>query len=417
MNEKRDMLIGMAPAEGVAQAFQIIRGHVLRSVLLILGVAIGVATLLAIFTIVSGLSGRIRSDIVSAARPYLYIARYTGMGGEDVDELLRRPQIMPECIDAVETLPGVDMVDYMINNGRATVLTYGDERTNLVQVAGASANFHRLYAIYLDIGRFFTWDEQAARRRVCVLGYGPAEKLFPNIDPVGKRLRVFGTDYEVVGTLESRRQVFGAFGDNFVVVPWTSFEKDFSRGDEDDRTMAVTVADGWTSEDLEPEIVGALRRVRGLAPGEDNDFAVVASETYGELVDKLTGGVALVLVVLSSIGLMVGGIGVMNIMLISVTERTREIGTRMAVGARRKDVLRQILIEAATLTGIGGLIGVVLGYLMAWLGTKVLAFPFAINPFVVVAAVLFSAGIGIAFGLYPANRAARMDPIEALGRE
>jgi putative ABC transport system permease protein len=160
-----------------------------------------------------------------------------------------------------------------------------------------------------------------------------------------------------------------------------------------------------------------LRRERRLRPSQANDFDVVASETYGEIVDKVTGGVALVLVVLSSIGLMVGGIGVMNIMLISVAERTREIGVRMAVGARRRDVLLQVLIEAGTLTGVGGVVGIGLGYLASWGMTNVLRFPFQISIPVTIGAALFSVAIGVFFGMYPANKAARMDPITALGRE
>ncbi len=406
----------MPLAEGFRQAVQIVTGHKMRSFLLILGVAIGVATLLAIYTIVSGLSGRIRDDIVSAARPYLYVARYDGLGG-DVEEKMRRPRIEPDCAEALEGVAGVADIDYMMSNNRNTVLTYGQERTNLVQVFGASAVFPSIYSFTLAQGRFFTWDEQAGRRRLCVLGDGPARTLFPAADPIGKKVRLFGVEYEIVGTMESRKHVLGQMGDNWVVVPWTAFEKDFSFGDRDDRSLAVTVAEGWTVDEVRPEVIGALRRARGLGPGEPNDFDVVASETYGELVDRLTQGVALVLVVLSSIGLMVGGIGVMNIMLISVTERTREIGVRMAVGARRGDVLRQVLIEASILTGIGGLIGVVLGYGLAWLGTRLLEFPFRLDPVVVVVAVMFSASIGIFFGLYPANRAARMDPIEALRHE
>jgi putative ABC transport system permease protein len=407
----------MHSSEGFAQAFATIRGHKLRSFLLILGVAIGVATLLAMFTIVTGLSGRIKHDIVQSAKPYLYVARYHGLGGEDMDEVLRRPQLMPECIEPMRQIEGVDGVDYMISSGRATVLTYGKERTNLVQVFGASADFHNLYSYVLGEGRFFTYAEQDARTRVCVLGAGPAETLFPNTDPIGKRLRLFGVDYQIVGVMESSRHIMGQMGDNWVVIPWPTYEKDFSNTDRDDRTMAVTVADGHDSDEVATDVTGVLRRIRGLRPGEENDFEVVASETYGELVGQVTQAVALVLVVMSSIGLMVGGIGVMNIMLISVTERTREIGVRMAVGARRQDVLRQILVESATLTGIGGIVGTTLGYLLAWGSTKVLAFPFGFNPLVAVAAVAFSASIGIFFGLYPANRAARMDPIEALRHE
>ncbi|HPF34400.1 ABC transporter permease [bacterium] len=407
----------MHAAEGVRQALHTIRGRKLRSGLLILGVAIGVATLLAITTIVGGLSGKIRNDIVSSAKPYLYVARFTGLGGEDMEAMLRRPQIMPECVEAAESLPGVAGVDYMVQMNDGTILNYGENRTNIVQVFGASDQFASLYSFSLGEGRFFTADDLAARRRVCVLGDGPRQTLFPKTDPVGKRLRIEGEEYEIVGAMASRRHVLGQMGDNFVVTPWTSYERDFLVREREDRAMAVTVRDGWSTDAVEADLVGALRKVRGLRPGQDDDFAIVASETYGELVDRITQGVALVLVVLSSIGLMVGGIGVMNIMLISVTERTREIGVRMAVGARRGDVLRQILVEAAVLTGLGGVVGVGLGYLGAWAATRLLEFPFAVRPLVVVVAVLFSCSIGVFFGLYPANRAARMDPVEALRKE
>ena len=404
--------------EGIKQALHTVRGNTMRSTLLILGVAIGVATLLAIFTIVQGLSDKIRDDIVSSNAPYLYVARFTGLGGEDIDKKLRRPQVMPECAEAAATVDGANLVDYMFENNDGTILHYENERTNIVQVFGSSETLPYMYSFQMANGRYFTAGERAARERVCVLGDGPAVTLFPNRDPIGKTLRLYGVAYEIVGTIESRRHVFGQMGDNFVAVPWTSFERDFSRGERfDNRTMAVTVEDGHETELVKEELRGVLRIVRKLKPGEPDDFDIVASETYGEMVDSLTGGIAIVLVVLSSIGLMVGGIGVMNIMLISVTERTKEIGLRMAVGSRRKDILRQILVEAALLTGIGGAVGVVLGYGFALLGTKLLHFPFVFNPVVAVVAVVFSAGSGIFFGVYPANRAAKMDPVEALRME
>jgi putative ABC transport system permease protein len=404
--------------EGIKQALHSVRSNRMRSLLLIIGVAIGVATLLSIYTIVQGLSEKIRSDIVSSNAPYLYVARYTGLGGEDIHKKLRRPQIMPECADAATTVEGANYVDYMFENNDGTILHYENERTNIVQIFGSSETLPWMYAFTMANGRYYTAGEVAARDRVCVLGDGPASTLFPNRDPIGKTLRLYGVAYEIIGTMESRRHVFGQMGDNFVAVPWTSFERDFSRGDNiDNRTMAVTVKDGYDSSQVSEELRGVLRIARKLKPGEPDDFDIVASETYGEMVDKLTGGVAIVLVVLSSIGLMVGGIGVMNIMLISVTERTKEIGLRMAVGARRSDVLRQILVESATLTAIGGAVGVVVGYGGAILGTKLLHFPFIFNPLIAVMAVMFSAGIGMFFGLYPANRAAKMDPVEALRME
>jgi len=217
--------------------------------------------------------------------------------------------------------------------------------------------------------------------------------------------------------MQERGHIIGSMGDNYVCTPWTTFEKDGLHQGREDRNIALAVAEGYDSDEVVSNVVGAMRRVRRLRPGQDNDFSVVTSETYGDLIDKVTGGIALVLVVLSSIGLLVGGIGVMNIMLISVAERTREIGVRMALGARRREVLQQVLIEAGVLTGVGGLVGIGMGNLASYGMTKVLRFPFEINPVVTIGAALFSISIGLFFGLYPANKAARMDPVTALGRE
>jgi putative ABC transport system permease protein len=408
---------GITVAEGVNQAFRTITGHRLRSLLLILGVAIGVTTLVAIFTIVTGLSGRIRDDIVSSSRPYIYIARFSGISGEDEAELLRRPQLLPDLVPVLKQTPGVGQVDYQISNGRGMVLKYEQEKTNFVQAFGSSENFPFMFSLKVAEGRYFTAAEVTARERVCVLGYGPAQDLFPHRDPIGRELRIYGRPYTIVGTMEKRGHIFGALGENYVCTPWTTFEKDALHVGLEDRNIAVSVLEGHETETVVSNITGAVRAARRLRPGQKNDFDVVASDTYGEIIDKVTGSIALVLVVLSSIGLLVGGIGVMNIMLISVTERTREIGLRMALGARRRDVLRQVLVEAGTLTGIGGLLGIGLGYLASWGTTHWLRFPFHVDPLATVGATLFSIAIGVFFGLYPANKAAKMDPVVALGRE
>jgi putative ABC transport system permease protein len=403
--------------EGVAQAFAVIRGHRMRSALLILGVAIGVATLLGMVTIVTGLSERIREDVMSSSRPFVRIMRYVGLGGEDIDEKLRRPQLEPELIPVVAGVEGVAMVNYFIQSHSGDVLHYGQERTNFVQVFGTGDKFPYIYSYDVGEGRFFSAQDVAARTRVCVLGYGPRKSLFPRLDPIGAILRVKGQPYQVIGVMEEQDSIFGSLGENFVVVPWSSFERDFLNEGMEDRGLTAVVADGYTSDEVIQNLTGALRQARRLRPGEPDDFEITSSETFVELIDKITGGIAMVLVVMASIGLMVGGIGVMNIMLISVTERTREIGIRMALGARRRDLLFQVLVEAGTLTGLGGVVGIGLGYLLSWGATKLLAFPFKFDPLVTLGATLFSIAIGVGFGLYPANRAARLDPIEALRTE
>lgn len=408
---------GIGLGEGVKQALRTIVAHRMRSLLLILGVAIGVTTLVAIFTIVTGLSGRIRDDVVSSSRPYIYLSRISGLGGEDEAELLRRPQILPRMIPALKATEGVGVVDYQISNGRGMVLKYEQEKTNFVQAFGSSENFPFLFSIKVDEGRYFSPAEVSARARVCVLGFGPAQDLFPQRDPIGRTLRIFGKPYTIVGTMQERGHIIGSMGENYVCMPWTTFEKDGLYTGVEDRNIAVAVAEGFDTDIVVSNIVGTARQVRHLRPGQKNNFDVVASDTYGEIIDKVTGSIALVLVVLSSIGLLVGGIGVMNIMLISVTERTKEIGLRMAIGARRQDILRQILIEAGTLTGIGGALGIALGYLASWGMTHLLRFPFAIDIWATIGAALFSISIGVFFGLYPANKAAKLDPVVALGRE
>ena len=409
--------VGVAFSDGLIQAWRTIVGHRMRSALLILGVSIGVTTLLAIYTIVTGLSGRIRDDVVSANQPYIYIARDSGVGGGDPAVKMRWPQMMPELIEPVRNTEGVDVVDYQVNNGSGTVLKYGEEKTNFVQVFGSSEAFPFIFSIPVGDGRYFTSDDVNTSNRVAVLGYGPSKDLFPQTDPIGKTLRIYGRPYLIVGVMAERKHIVGSMGDNYVCLPWTAFEKDGLHTGYEDRNIAVTVAAGYDTDEVMSNLTGTMRRERRLRPGQANDFEMVNSETYGELIDKVTGGIALVLVVLSSIGLLVGGIGVMNIMLISVAERTREIGVRMAVGARRHDVLLQVLVEAGTLTGIGGVLGIGLGYFASWGMTHVLRFPFAVSPVVTVGAAAFSVAIGIFFGLYPANKAAHMDPIVALGRE
>ncbi|MBN2070867.1 MAG: ABC transporter permease [Candidatus Krumholzibacteriota bacterium] len=402
--------------ENFHQAIRVIRNHKMRSSLLIVGVAIGVTTVLAMVTVMSGLGERVREDIVSANRPYLFVSRFDPFGdSQDRRDMYRRKQFTADDAEAIEeNCQSVDKVDLEIDpSGRMWVLRFEGERTNLIQVMGSSENFGSMFSIQVADGRFFTEFELEKSRRVVVLGYGPAKDLFPNRDPVGKQIKIGNHEYTVVGSMRSREHILGSIGDNFAVIPYTTFSKDLS-GRFDDYQLGITIKEGYTLEEGDEEVTALLRARRKVPVGEKSDFHVTTSETFKEMLNNVTGSIGLILVVISSIGLMVGGIGVMNIMLISVTERTREVGIRMAMGARRNDIMQQFLIEAATLTGTGGLIGIFLGLLTARGVSNLIKFPYSV-PFIwIVIAFVFSASIGIIFGIYPANRAARMDPIKAL---
>lgn len=404
--------------ENFAEAYAVIRTHRLRSGLLILGVAIGVTTILAIVAILEGLRRQVEEDFASAARPYLGIQKFDEIFVGDADEeMWRRPNLTPEDARAIRDLSSTaDKVDFYIDPSRFRILTYGREKTGLLQVAGCSEDMAQIFALNVDNGRFFTQSEISGAASVAVLGYGPTKELFPQADPIGKRIQISGKEYTVVGTFEERRTTFGQLGENYAVVPHTSFRKDFSI-EWDQYYIFVAPRRGVTLDECRDELTSILRQRRRLRPADENNFGIITSEAYSKIASKITGAIFLALVIISSIGLLVGGIGVMNIMLISVAERTREIGVRMAMGATRKDMLLQILVESGTLTGIGGVLGVFTGMGLAWGITRLAHFPFFVPVPWIVIAVVFSAGIGVLFGLYPANRASRLDPIVALRYE
>ena len=423
MSDRTTSLVGAPPAivrENVLQAFHVILGHKLRSGLLILGVAIGVTAILGVVAILLGLGKKIEDDFTAADQPYISISRYDVLseapGSENV---LARKQITVEAADEVRRYcSAAAHVDFRLSSeqGRLWRLTRGSEKTQAMSIAGTTESFPHIHPFEIESGRYFTKEEVLHRRPVVVLAWGPARDLFPNSDPVGADVRIGPRQYTVVGTIERQKSIVGSMGDNFALIPHTTFHKDL-RGRGDEGQVVVSIREGRTLEECSEQIVEVMRRHRRIAPGGENDFALLSSAAFLETVRKVTGAVGLVLVVISSIGLLVGGIGIMNIMLVSVTERTHEVGLRMSLGARRKDILLQFLTEAATLTGLGGVLGVASGLFAAWSVARAFEFPFRISVFWVVLAVLFSAAIGLIFGLYPANRAARMDPIEALRHE
>ncbi len=401
--------------ENLSQAIDIIRSHRMRSGLLILGVAIGIATVLMMVTVLNGLTRKIYHDMASANRPYISVSKYDLLvSGEKAQEQMRRRDFTREDADALPQMcPSLDRVSYFAESQGNYVVRYGSEKTPPTTILGASPALLDIYTLTVDRGRFFTDIELHYRERVVVLASGPAKDLFKDADPIGKYVVMNGEKYKVVGTLASRKHIFGSWSDNFVTIPHTTYEKDI-QGRDDWITLGATVREGIPLERGVEEVRRAMRIRRGLRPSQPDDFAVETSESFIDLVKKVTVPIGIVLTIIASIGLIVGGIGVMNIMLISVTERTREIGVRRAIGAGRGDIMLQFLVEAGTLTGIGGAVGVVAGTGLAFGVSRLIHFPFVFSPLWTAVSLVFSVLVGVGFGLYPARRAGEMDPVAAL---
>ena len=391
----------------------------MRSGLLILGVAIGIMAIMSIVTVMTGLVRKINSDLESSNRPYLVVSRFDMFEGNiDEEELARRKRLKREdALALAAQCPALDKVCFINGEFDVENILYREgEHTSPIEIDGSWHTFPDIFSLSVENGRFFTEIEAQQRQRVVVLGYGPAKDLFPHEDPVGKVVKIKTQHYRVIGTFANREHFIGSIQNNFAVIPHTTFLKDFETENDDPAIFANAKA-GYTLDEAKEQVTQAMRSRRGLEPGERNNFFVVTSESFIQVVSKVTLAISGVLVIIASIGLIVGGIGVMNIMLISVAERTREIGIRMALGAAKKDIIQQFLVESATLTGIGGIVGTVLGVLLAVLIARQIHFPFRFSPVWTIVAVVFSAIVGVVFGIYPARRAARLDPVEALRYE
>jgi len=415
IKRKRDSLW----KENVKQAVEIIRAHRMRSGLLILGVAIGITTILMIVTVLSGLTRKIYHDLASANRPYIYVTKYDVLvEGDDAEREMRRKNFTQEEADKLaELCPDLAAVEFMNeSSGGQKIVRYGAEKTPPITLLGCGPAMPEIFTMRVGSGRFINEQDVLHRERVIVLAYGPARDLFKELDPIGRYVNIAGNRYRVVGTFESRHHIFGGMAENFAAIPQTAAAKDFEN-EGDWFSISATVRDGVTLAEGVDEVTRAMRVVRGLMPAQKNDFAVTTSEAFIGLVKRITVPISIVLTIIASIGLVVGGIGVMNIMLISVTERTREIGVRRAIGAGRGDIMLQFLVESGTLTGIGGVIGVVFGTALAYLVSKMIHFPFYFSLPWTLTALIFSVVVGVGFGLYPARRAGDMDPVVALRYE
>ncbi|MBE3071919.1 MAG: ABC transporter permease [Acidobacteria bacterium] len=429
-------------ADIVTIALGTLRANKMRSVLTVLGVVIGITAIVGMTSLVRGFDQSLRASIRELGPKTIFIAKFSGMSfaaGNEFKDLIKRPVLTVKDALAIEReATTVDKVDVWLGIwGIPTMerVFYKGEKTKALSIWGVTENYADANFLKLELGRFFTAAEVRHRKPVVALGQTAYKALFPMVDPIGKDVRIGSAVYNVVGVVGPRPNAggLGSGQDDFVVIPHTTFQKQFGwarfsgrvhvngavadAGAMQSAMIVVVPREDASQADAMREVEQIMRIRHNLTLEKPNDFDMVTQDAALKVWDQLTGYIFLGLVAMSSIALMVGGIGVMAIMMISVTERTREIGVRKALGARRREILWQFLLEAAVLTSVGGILGIVFG---AAIGIGVhyfTTFPVSLPWWSFALGIGFSASVGIFFGMYPAFKAARLDPIEALRYE
>jgi putative ABC transport system permease protein len=407
--------------EGIILALDSIRANKLRAGLTMLGVMIGVSSVIAMVALIQGLNSTVQESINSMGSNVLMVVKFAP--GTNRDELTekerqRKPITMLEVNAIRELCPSVDGVspqNFYFRPGGNQV-KYKNNSSTRASVFGTSVDYEKVNNHFIEKGRFFSATEDLHSTMVCVLGATLAATLFPNTDPLDKGILMNGVRLKVIGVMEERKKTLGE-GDrnNFVALPYGTFRKLYPW--EKELFLQARASTAELMPKAEDEIRQALRRVRGVKYNEDDNFAIFTQASIMDFYNKITGGIWMAMIAISSIGLMVGGIGVLNIMLVSVTERTREIGIRKAIGARRANVFFQFLVEAMTLSGTGGMIGIVFGLLAAALVSVVSPLPMVVPLLGIVFSFILSVSVGLLAGIIPAYRAASVDPIVSLRYE
>jgi len=422
--------------EVVAMAFDTVRGSKMRSALTVLGVVIGITSIVGMTAMIRGFDQSLRQMIAAIGPNTIFIQRFgitSFAGGAEFKELMKRPNLSISDARALEEQADtIQYVDIQLGAGGPPTqrrVFYGTQKTKALVVLGSTENFAEGTRIPMLGGRYFNGTEVQYRKNVAVLGNTAYQLLFApsGTDPVGKTVRVGSERFEVVGVFD-KRPAAGGFNlgqDDFVVIPYTAYQRIFGLNPvRINRTatilpimIALVPREGVDMPEAMADVERVMRIRHGLKLDQPNDFDLLTQDAFLKLWDRISQGTFLALVVISSIALMVGGIGVMAIMSISVTERTREIGVRKALGARRAEILFQFLMEAAFLTSLGGIIGIVLGAGIGWTVHFVSGFPISLPWWSFAIGLGFSASVGIFFGMWPAVKASRLDPIEALRYE
>ena len=405
----------MNPFEILRVAVAALRAHALRTFLTLLGVILGVMTVVAVVSVLSGLNNYVARTI-AILRPDLFIISKYGIitSRDEFLEARRRKDLTIEDLQAIQK-DCLECRDIGAQFSRSETVTYLDRRLKGVEVDGATPNIADLFRLDIEAGRWFTEDEYDHSAAVVVIGYDVKDELFPRLDPIGRTMRIAGRPYTVIGLMVRQGSFFGQSQDKQVSIPMTAFKNAF--GGKEGLDLFVQATSVMRVPLAEDEVRSILRARRHTPFHGKDPFGLVTGEAIMTIWRSITIGLFAVMVIISGISLVVGGIVIANIMLVSVTERTREIGLRMALGARKRYVLFQFLLEAGLMAAIGGAIGIGIGSGIAKIISSTTPFPTRVTPFLIVMSLSVATSVGLIAGIVPSIRAANLEPVDALRSE
>jgi putative ABC transport system permease protein len=404
-------------SETVSMSLSSLWGSKLRSFLTLLGIIIGVLTIIAVVSIIQGLNNYVYTKMAFFGANDFSVSKFSMIGTslEEFKRQLKRKDLTSAELAVIrERCRSCDLVGASVSTTQN--VKYGSETLKDTEVRGVTHFDHLIgTVIELEAGRNIQKEDEDHSRSICVIGADVREKVFASLDPIGRWLKVGRQNLLVVGLGKKKGKVLGFSQDNYVRIPITTFEKSYGSR----RSLSINIHTRSQAQmaQAQEEVRTILRSWRKLRFNQPDDFSFQTSETFIQFYKTATSGIYFAMIAISSIALIVGGIVIMNIMLVAVTERTKEIGVRMAIGARRKDILRQFLIESSVIAALGGLIGILLGIGIAKIVTVATSMPSRAEPTSILIAILMSTSIGLFFGLYPANKAAKLNPIDALRSE
>src|SRR5215471_1339852 len=417
------MTTSISPVETMRMAIAQVSAHRFRSLLTVLGIVIGITTVVTVASLLTGLRQGIVTFFQELGPDNVFLFKTSGNPDFEPPKERKRRAMRPEYADSIQHWCGAVqevgiqlLLPPTIQDRPLTAKVPGYETEN-INIAGQTVNMSEISPRDLQDGRYFTFEEDQRGAHVAMIGPNVADSLFPGGNALNRAIMIDGAEYIVIGVYaKAKGGFFGENGlDNSITIPLRTAQY---RYPQVDRYMLTAKAFPGKRKDAYDEIESAMRRIRRLKTGEPNDFLISTPDEIIQQFDKITGLIGLVAIAISGLGLLVGGIGVMNIMLVNVTERTREIGVRKAIGARRRDIIGQFLVEAMALTGTGGLLGILIAVLITMLvGALVPSLPSSVPSWALITGFSVSVAVGVFFGVWPAVKAAQLDPVEALRYE